>query len=301
MKNKVILLTGGTGFLGSNLARRFLDEGHKVIALKRSTSNLSRLKLLLEQLVIYDVDLVDLDAIFLKHPQIDTIVHCSCNYGRNIFDPYELVNDNLRFPLKLLSLSSSNGVTEFINVTTSLPPMVNEYALSKAQFSEWGAYFANKGLIKFINVKLEHMYGPNDGDNKFITHIIRAMLKNEPEVKLTAGEQLRDFIYITDVVEAFSLLVNVEDISSSFVEYEIGSGRAIKIKDVVKLIKSLTNSKSKLLFGKIPYRKAESMILESDNQLINGLGWGCKVPLKEGLIRTINSELHLLGDTICVD
>ncbi|EDM2890084.1 CDP-abequose synthase, partial [Salmonella enterica subsp. enterica serovar Typhimurium] len=66
-----------------------------------------------------------------------------------------------------------------------------------------GHYYANMHDISFVNMRLEHVYGPGDGENKFIPYIIDCLNKKQSCVKCTTGEQIRDFIFVDDVVNAY--------------------------------------------------------------------------------------------------
>ena len=135
------------------------------------------------------------------------VVHTATCYGRNRETPLEVFEANLKFPLDLLEKAALFSTDTFFNTDTILYKYLNGYSLSKHQFVEWGKQYADEHKIKFCNIKLEHMYGPGDDDSKFTTYVINSCLNNVPEVKLTLGEQERDFIYIDDVVSAYQLLL----------------------------------------------------------------------------------------------
>ena len=78
---KTVLLTGATGFLGSHLLSALLEEGHKVVVLKRSTSSILRIHHLMDDIVVYDVDKYVLDDIF-PHECIEVVIHVATSYSR---------------------------------------------------------------------------------------------------------------------------------------------------------------------------------------------------------------------------
>ena len=161
--------------------------------------------------------------------------------------------------------------------------------MSKKQFGEWLKLFSDK--IKVFNLKLENIYGEKDDSTRFIIPwVISQILKNEKEIKLTKGEQKRDFVYVKDVVDAYyELFLKKDSFEKGFYDYNIGSGRPKEIREVVALIKKLIgNNKTYLNFGAIPYRENEIMELESKVEKIKGdIGWEPKIPLEEGLKQTI--------------
>jgi nucleoside-diphosphate-sugar epimerase len=133
------------------------------------------------------------------------------------------------------------------------------------------------------------MYGAGDDESKFTTHVIKSCLANVAELKLTAGEQKRDFIYIDDVVSAYMRLLEKAK-QQAFQEYDLGSGKAIKIREFVETVHKVTQSRTHINFGALPYRENEIMQSEADTKLLKSLGWSCKVDLAEG-IKAVVKEL----------
>ncbi|MDD5059028.1 MAG: NAD(P)-dependent oxidoreductase [Sideroxydans sp.] len=282
--SKRILLTGATGYLGSHLAIALLDAGHTVVALKRQTSSLRRLAPILPRITLLDVEGLDLRALFKDLGKIDAVIHTATCYGRNGESASQIADANLNFPLKLLDAAVATDVPLFLNTDTALDKFLNAYSLSKTQFAEWGSYFARQKNIRFINLRLEHFYGFGDDDTKFTTHVINNCLMNAPELKLTSGEQRRDFIYIDDVVAAYMLLLEKQEaIADWLAEFDVGSGEAVTIRQFVETVHRLTNSETRLNFGAHPYREGEVMLSQADTKSLRKLGWCCRHTLEQGL------------------
>ena len=270
---KKILLTGVTGFLGSHLARVILNSGYELVALKRGSSSLRRIESIQDDIALIDVDNVNFEALFTQHGNIDAIIHTATTYGRTNETINEIFTANTTFPLKLLEAASRAGVKLFLNTDTILDKNLNPYALSKYQLTQWGKFFSIHNNIKFINLRLEHFYGPKDVATKFTTYVIN------------------NFIYIDDVVSAYLIVLkNATDFNKSFVEFDIGSGKSISIRSFVETVHRLTGSNTHLAFGVIPYRIGESMDSSADISNLSALGWKCQYDLVEGLKRTINQE-----------
>jgi nucleoside-diphosphate-sugar epimerase len=288
---KRILLTGATGYLGSHLAKALLNAGHSVVALKRKTSSLQRLEPITARITLIDLDELDFDSLFKKQGKFDTIIHAATCYGRNGESASQIVDANLNFPLKLLDAASMAGVPIFLNTDSALDKFLNAYSLSKAQFSEWGRYFATHNKIRFLNLKLEHFYGTGDDDTKFSSHVIKSCLMNVPELKLTAGEQERDFIHIDDVIAAYMLILEQSaSLADWFMELDVGSGDIITIRRFVELVHQLTASKTTLQFGALPYRAGEVMHSKADVTNLAALGWQKRYGLETGLKQVIALE-----------
>lgn len=287
--SKTILLTGGTGFLGSHLAKRLVYEGFDVIIIKRSTSKLSPLESIINQVRFYDLDSIDIEKIFQENV-IDIIIHCATNYGRFAVPPTDIIQANLFLPLKILQIAENYPVKTFINTDTILDKRVSYYSLSKKHFLDWLSLFSQKMVC--ISVALEHFYGPFDDRSKFVSKIILDLLHEVDFIDLTLGEQKRDFIYIDDVVEAFMTLVNFSfDVPNNLYRYEIGTGKNIEIREFVQTVKTMTGNKvTRLNFGMLPYRENEIMESHVDISMLSRLGWRPQISLVEGLRYTIEQE-----------
>jgi CDP-paratose synthetase len=285
-----LLLTGATGFLGGHLLRAFVEAGNEVVILKRSFSDTRRIKGCLDKVKSFDIDLVPIERPFEECGRFDCVVHTATNYGRQGETATEVFDANLAFPLKLLNTAT------FFNTATILYAYLNYYALSKRQFEDWGRVFANQGKIQFINIKLEHMYGQGDDPSKFTTWVVQSCLKHIEKLDLTLGEQKRDFIYIDDVVEAYNLLLKKgRQSGAGFQEFDLGSGKAVSIREFVETVRRLTCAGTELAFGAKPYREHELMHSEADITKLLDLGWKPKYDLITGLGKMIKREEKVLG------
>ena len=286
-----ILITGGSGFLGSALARHFQGLGHSVALLLRPDSQLSRFNGC--DINAFRIGRCTNDAEitqFIQDVQPQIIVHAACAYGRQGERLIDVVDTNLHLGLFLLEATKSiRQPVTFINTGTVLESTVSDYALSKHQFVAWGKRFtsASDGKLQFINVLLQHMYGPGDGSSKFTTHVLKTCSANNPTLNLTAGEQHRDFVYIADVVSAYATIVQQRHALNTVQEIELGSGEAPSVREFVETVHQLTNSATKLRFGAIPYRPNEAMLCKADISKLKEMGWSPKYSLVSGLKETI--------------
>lgn len=287
-----ILLTGATGYLGSHLAHAFVESGHEVAILKRSTSNMVRIDDIATQLDVFDADIDGVRVPFETLGHIDVVVHTAASYGRRGESPLEVFRTNIQFSLELLENAACFKVDSFYNTDTTLTEELNVYALSKRQFSQWGKNYAEDGKIQFVNIRLEHFFGPDDDPSKFTTWIIRQCLANVPTISLTRGEQERDFIYIDDVVSAYLLLLEKVAGEKKWLDIGLGSGRPLTIKDFVMAVHEITHSKSRLEFGALPYRKNENMQSTSDVSFLHKIGWKIDCDLISGLKKSVHGELN---------
>ena len=285
MNQPTILLTGGTGFLGSKLLETLVSQDYPVVLLKRSTSKLWRIDHLIKHIKSYDIDKIPLDKAF-KEQKIDIVIHTACEYGRSGKLIQQIVESNILFGLKVLDACLKYNIKTFFNTDTLLPNNLNSYTLSKKQFVEWLKIKSNK--IQVVNLKIDLMYGIKDDSTKFIPWVISQLKQNVPKIKLTTVEQKRDFIYVEDVVSALMTILKKTSTLQRYNEFDVGTGQLIEVKTFLEYLKKIYKSnfgaiKTKLAFGEIPYRQQEIMTVEVDNKPLIDLGWSPKMDVQQGL------------------
>ena len=284
-----ILLTGATGFLGSHLLKALVNKGYEVVVLKRSTSNTWRLKGFENTFKSYDIDQVPLQKAF-EEQYIETIIHTACVYGRKGESIQQILETNLMFGIELLNTGT------FFNTGTLLYKYLNYYALSKKQFEEWLQLASDK--IQVVNLKLEHMFGEQDGNDKFTSWILNELQQEKNIIPLTAGTQKRDFIYIDDVVSAYLTCLEQAPQLKDFNDIEVGTGVLTPVKTFVILVKEVLEKlkgkpiKTQLNFGALPYREGEIMEPQVDNSRLCSLGWQPKRSLEENIEQFVKHEIN---------
>jgi CDP-paratose synthetase len=293
-----ILITGSTGFLGSHLSRALLTRNHSVFALKRSFSDVMRIRDIENQITFYDIDKVKIEAPFVEH-KIDVVIHAATFYGRGENSISLIEQSNVLFPLQLLELAEKYGCTAFFNTDTFFNTdspsygYLNNYTLSKKHFKNWFKSSQPDSRLKRINLRLQHVFGPNDNEDKFIPWVINQFISEVKEIPLTSGEQKRDFIFIDDVISAYlQIIKNLDDITGYW-ESDLGLGDTTTLKqfllDIQRVYKEkfLRNSLAKLNFGALEYRTNEFFDIKEDIENLSLLGWQAKIDLKEGINRTL--------------
>ncbi len=287
----LLAISGATGYLGSRLCGAFLDRGYEVIALKRSTSNVARLRPFMERLQVRDVDGAPNTAIFDRASRPLVVLHAATSYGRRGETAAEIFEANLHFPLRLLRDAAGARARAFVNVDTVLPADVNDYTRSKTEFRRRALEEERLEGMAFVNVRTGHMYGPGDDDTKFTTQVIRNCAANVPSMELTHGLQERDFVYIDDAVEAFVVICRwALETRAPGGSFDLGLGTGVSVRRFAELAHRIAGSKTRLLFGAIPYRAGDPMKCDIDPAPLAAIGWAPRFSLEEGLRRTIELE-----------
>ena len=289
-----ILLTGATGFLGSYLLKKLIEQEHDVIILKRSNSNTFRIKdLLNRESMMFDVDLDECESIFAVN-RFDCIIHTATEYGRSENAIRAVIEANLILPIRLIELGIRYKVKTFINTDSyfnkyelGYSSLLN-YSLSKKSLLIWLKNLSNK--IQIANVILEHLYGPHDSETKFVQGMIQKIgIQNVNHVALTAGFQKRDFVYVEDVADAYLAILNHSALTEfKFKIFEVGTGQSVEVKTMALLIKEISKSSTQLGFGDLAYRSDEIMDSKADISALLVLGWHPKYSLRAGVAKILN-------------
>ncbi|MDB5259220.1 MAG: NAD-dependent epimerase/dehydratase [Candidatus Taylorbacteria bacterium] len=261
------------GFLGSRIKELLLKSGYEVIPFLRGD---------------------DLNKCFSEH-KIDAIIHTATCYGRNRESWPEISEPNLILPLRLLSLGEQAGVTCFINSDTFFNHKIkfekNEsyYVQTKKDFLDIARHALPSMKMKFFNLRIEQMYGPNDNPDKFIPIMIQKLISETESIPLTPGEQKRDLVYVDDVARAFLNILKKQHELEQYVEFGIGHGHSVSILELVTYLKEITGSTSALGFGMLPYRDNEIMDSYAATENHGKIDWKAETDWKDGLRKTVAS------------
>lgn len=290
-----ILLTGGTGTLGSALARAWVTAGHRVTTLVRPGSDRRRLASVAGQLIWLQAEGDELVAAVRDHPAT-VLVHTACSYGRRGESPAELFQANLGLGVSLLQGLLARPKTaraSFLYTGTVLAPEVSLYALTKQQFSTWSQRLAtlHSQQLQCIELRMQHFYGPGDDEGKFSSHVLRRCRQQTPALALTACTQRRDFIHIDDTVSAIETVLQRRGELSASDAVDVGSGDAPPLRHFVETAHRLLGSRTRLDFGALPMRSHEPPLCQADTRRLLDWGWRPRHCLVTGLQATIDADV----------
>jgi nucleoside-diphosphate-sugar epimerase len=165
------------------------------------------------------------------------------------------------------------------------PAPTTEYGAAKVGGWALVNAFAQRTGIEVVSLRPFTMYGPMEPPGRLIPSVVRQALAGRP-IDLTPGDQARDFVFVEDVADAFVAAATTD--SAVGRTFNICTGTAVTVRDVVRRILVATGSSSEARFGALAYRSTELSILSGDPTCAEEvLDWRARVSLDEGLARTI--------------
>ena len=289
-----IVITGSSGFLGKPLTLSLAANPYcQLYCLVRETSNTFEFRSFNNIHLIKNNE-AGFSLINSISSTIDYVIHIATNYGRPPSSLLDVFDANVHFPVKLLKCFDDLSRLVFINTDTYFNTdnpfsYLGSYILSKKHFIDWLKLLSKEQGLTVCNMKLEHIYGPNDSKQKFIPWLISECKKGSGLLSLTSCNQKRDFIYIEDVISSYLCIVHdfPGHLTSHFREFGVGTGLSTPLRDFVEIVHSLTNSSRLLGFGQLPTRDNEIMDSFADNQSLKELGWSPVYDLEHGIVNCI--------------
>lgn len=296
------LVTGGTGFIGSNIVQELVKQNKKVFLLTEKNADLWRIKNILNSVSIYEVDLTSFEKIkeivFQIKPEI--IFHLAAVGINPNFDDLKLLFDvNFYGTINLLKACETIGFDCFVNTGTSseygikktamseddiLEPLV-DYAISKASSTMYCYKVAKLKKLPIYTVRPFNVYGDFEHPHRLIPTIMINYLKNKP-INLSNPKFVRDFIYVKDVVNFYLTLSEQKPTEYIF---NIGTGIQSSLFDVVVTFESIVNEKLNIKWGTAKPRPWEVDCWYADiNKAKKVLNWQAKFDLKKGLEKSFD-------------
>lgn len=302
-----VFITGGTGFVGSHVARRLVREGHAVHLLVRPTASYERISDIQDAVTIHLGDVIEKEtlskAISLSNPEYIFHFANAGVYGGISASAERLQEVNVGGLLNLLDALRPYPYKAFVNVGSSSEygiktvPMreddvcapVNAYGISKLQATECASAEAKEHKKPIATFRLFSPYGPYDDSSRLIMQAIRN-LSSKSVFRLPHPDAMRDYVYIDDVVDV--LVQAAQNLNEHAGEvFNVGSGHMVRAAEVVQNI--ATELAAEAFLATLPKPEGplgpqESPCWVADMEKTkNAFHWSAQVPLTEGLHRTI--------------
>lgn len=262
-----ILLTGGAGFIGSNLAETLLKDGHEVHCLDNLDPFYDPVAKLLnlswcrerENFHFYETDIRTTKASELtftfRKINFDAIIHLAAKAGvrPSIENAHDYYQTNVMGTLNLLEFARTNKINRFIFASSSsvygnnprvpwaesdfdLKP-ISPYASSKLAAEDLGQVYRHLHQINFISLRLFTVFGPRQRPDLAIHRFYSQITKGEPLNLFGDGKTRRDYTYVTDIVKGFYAALQYNGTESIF---NIGSSRPVELLELVRTMEVVT-------------------------------------------------------------
>ena len=310
---KKCLVTGGAGFLGSHLCKRLLIEGNEVIAADNFYTGTK--DSIVELLDNPNFELVRHDITFPLYVEVDEIYNLACPASpiHYQFDPVQTTKTSVHGSINMLGLAKRlkakilQASTSEVYGDPQVHPQPESYMGNVNINGPRSCYDEGKRCAETLffdyyrqyNLRIKvarifNTYGPNmqPNDGRVVSNFIMQALQDKPITIFGDGSQTRSFCYVDDLIEAFFRLMDSPDDFTGPVN--IGNPVEFRIMELAEKVIKLTNSKSKLVYDKLP--DDDPIQRQPDINLAKEkLGWEPKIHLEEGLVMTIHYFENLLN------
>lgn len=298
-----VLITGATGFLGSHVTRALLHAGHDVVAAHRSASSRRRLQDVDTRLRWVEMNLGDAPSIHATVSETcpTAVIHCAgygMNYAEQSFE--DGIACNILGTRHLVQASAQAEVRRFIHAGScfeygnkAVPVSEDEvlapismYGVTKAAATLLAVQQSKALGLPTVVLRPFGVYGSADRGDKFIPQVIRACL-TRVAVDLSGGEQVRDYVYIRDIVALHVQLVEMDRFPNGQI-FNIAGGCPVPLRRIGEIIGRTLNFSEGLRWGARPYHRDEIKTLTAQTAKAKQvLGWSASTSLEEGLAETI--------------
>ena len=297
-----IFITGGSGFVGSEVVRQLVEDGREVMLLVRSMNSCERLQSLLGKVEIVNGSLHELGYVSkqIRKFQPQAILHLAWEGVKNMDRNSPIQIANISNTMNLFYLATELECSSFVALGSQAeygvaPGKLSESALTNPTTLYGAAKLATCNLLKSAAsvslkkspavswLRLFSSYGNGDDPSWLLPYLTNTLLSgNRPSV--TLAEQQWDYIHVEDVARA---IIAVMDASVSGV-FNLGSGKSSQLRQIILTLRDLINPNLDIGFGEVNYRPDQVMHLEADIQaLTSATGWIPSIPIEEGLSRLV--------------
>lgn len=292
------IITGASGYVGSNIVKELVKRGEEVYIILRDTS---KLDLLMEvksaiNIYIYNGDLEQLISYF-NSIKANIVIHTASLFisQHKSDDIDNLIDSNIKFGTEILEAMKLSGIKKFINTSTSWQHFNNEkynpvclYAATKEAFENIIKYYYEAFEIDCISLEIYDTFGKGDKRPKLLNQLIK-FRKNGNILDMSPGMQSIDLVYIDDIVRGYikasEILLKNANIN---VKYALSSENRVSLRDLVKLYEKVSGEKLVVNFGGREYRERE--VMEPYNKQEKLPGWRAEISLEDGLKKMLGQE-----------
>lgn len=307
---KNILVTGGSGFIGSAIVSYLVKSGYKVIVYdNNSRGKTERLAKVRKYLKFIKGDIRDKKKLLSITGKVDTVIHLAYVNGTKFFykKPFEILDIAVNGLINILEFCKKKKVKNFFLASSSevyqnplkiptdekemlkIPNIYNprySYGGGKIISELYGLYFAKKFFKKFIIFRPHNVYGKDMGEDHVIPQFIKRFKKlgkRKQFLIFGTGKEIRSFIYIDDFISGFSKIFKK---GKNQEIYNIGTNEKIKISNLALLISNIF--KKKIILKKTQILEGSPNVRCPNIKKIKKLGFKQNIRLKDGIKKILN-------------
>jgi nucleoside-diphosphate-sugar epimerase len=298
---KRVLLTGATGFVGANLVRRLLREGHEAHLLVRPGYKSWRIKEILSDVRLHELHLHDAEAVShaVSRIQPDWVFHLAVHGAYSWQTDWEqMVRTNIEGTMSLVSACLKTGFEAFVNTGSSSEygfkdhaPAENEllepnshYAVTKAAATLFCRHTAQSRKVHLPTLRLYSAFGPYEEPGRLLPELLLHGLKGELP-PLADPNIARDFVYVEDVVEAYLLAARTRMPEWGAI-FNVGTGTQTTLHEIVETARRVMHIPVEPVWSTLRNREWDASVWVSDNRKIKAeLGWQPRYSLADGIER----------------
>jgi UDP-glucose 4-epimerase len=304
-----ILVTGGAGFIGSNLVEELVKEHNVIVIDNLHTGSLDNLKNVRDQITIINDSCNNLFRLTI--PDVDIIFHFGIPSSSPMYrkDPF-LMSDAINGTINLFEYAKDSSVQKVIFASSSSlysgirPPHREDMNIRVTDYYT-EARFAIERIAKLYNVlhgiksaglRFFSVYGPHEEAKgtyaNIITQFIWEMRKNRTPVIYGDGKQTRDFTYVKDIIQACKLMI---DTDFNYDIYNVGTGRSHSFNDVVDILNDRLETSMQPVYIEMPIKNYVSHTL-ADIYKIKSLGYNPDYTLIDGIDQLVSQMTNITNE-----
>ena len=314
-RNKVFLITGGAGFIGSHLTDRLIKKKHKVVVIDNlstgrkenlnpaffkkggASSEAKFYKIDIQSPKISDIFKKEKpDIVFHLAAQIDvrkSVVNSIEDAKINILGSLNILENCKKARVKKIIFSSTGGAiygeAALVPTPESYPALpLSPYGIAKLTIEKYLNYYHKVFDLPYISLRLANVYGPRQdsrGEAGVVAIFIAQLLKKNKPIIFGSGRQTRDFVFVDDVVDSALEVLNCPDCNNAI--YNVGTGIETSINKLYQLISKKIGKETMPIFEPSKQGDLKRSCLDC-SKIKKELGWQPKYNLEQGLKETID-------------